>query len=255
MYFDFPAGTFLPSLCVDDTAQYDAHAHADATPAHASAHIGLDDFFAQDLEHFFQNLTQPSTPVPADTHDQAASAASFFLSMACDRSVDPSLFAVDADLLTLLEPPSPLPPPAPPLSPPGHRHRSSPPLGSSSASFSADFDPPDFPSRSLSPASPPARHHHHHPHHQHQPPPSSKGAKPKFYSRSGQVADPTRGPCHNCMTTLTCYWRKLKGLYYCNACTLFYKRNKYHRSVDDTDKPIKRRNRKSKYASSYEFDS
>lgn len=74
---------------------------------------------------------------------------------------------------------------------------------------------------------------------------------PKFYSRSGQVADPRRGPCHNCHTTLTCYWRKLKGEYHCNACTLYYKRNKCHRSGDDLgDKPIKRRNRKSKYSSS-----
>lgn len=70
---------------------------------------------------------------------------------------------------------------------------------------------------------------------------------PKFYSRSGQIADPNRGPCHNCHTTLTCYWRKLKGEYHCNACTLFYKRNKFHRSEDSADKPIKRRNRKSKY--------
>lgn len=71
---------------------------------------------------------------------------------------------------------------------------------------------------------------------------------PKFYSRSGQVADPNRGPCHNCHTTLTCYWRKLKGQYHCNACTLFFKRNKYHRSGDAAEKPIKRRNRKSKYS-------
>lgn len=73
---------------------------------------------------------------------------------------------------------------------------------------------------------------------------------PKFYSRSGQIADPNRGPCHNCNTTLTCYWRKLDGLYYCNACTLFYKRNNMHRDVKEiaVDKPIKRRNRKSKYA-------
>ena len=71
---------------------------------------------------------------------------------------------------------------------------------------------------------------------------------PKFYSRSGQVADPRRGPCHNCHTTLTCYWRKLKGQYHCNACTLYYKRNKCHRSGEDLgEKPIKRRNRKSKY--------
>ena len=76
---------------------------------------------------------------------------------------------------------------------------------------------------------------------------ASQRGKTKFYSRSGQVADPNRGPCHNCKTTLTCYWRKLKGQYHCNACTLFYKRNKYHRSVDEVDKPIKRRNRKSKY--------
>ena len=80
---------------------------------------------------------------------------------------------------------------------------------------------------------------------------SSRPKTPKFYSRSGQVADPSRGPCHNCHTTLTCYWRKLKGQYHCNACTLFFKRNKYHRSVEFVaDKPIKRRNRKSKYASS-----
>lgn len=80
---------------------------------------------------------------------------------------------------------------------------------------------------------------------------NQKYKTPKFYSRSGQVADPNRGPCHNCHTTLTCYWRKLKGQYHCNACTLFYKRNKYHRSVEEAimDKPIKRRNRKSKYSS------
>lgn len=79
---------------------------------------------------------------------------------------------------------------------------------------------------------------------------SSTPKTPKFYSRSGQVADPRRGPCHNCHTTLTCYWRKLKGQYHCNACTLYYKRNKCHRSGDDLgDKPIKRRNRKSKYSS------
>ena len=79
---------------------------------------------------------------------------------------------------------------------------------------------------------------------------SSHPKPPKFYSRSGQVADPSRGPCHNCHTTLTCYWRKLKGQYHCNACTLFFKRNKYHRSGDSVaDKPIKRRNRKSKYSS------
>lgn len=79
---------------------------------------------------------------------------------------------------------------------------------------------------------------------------SSRLKAPKFYSRSGQVADPSRGPCHNCHTTLTCYWRKLKGQYHCNACTLFFKRNKYHRSADEVaDKPIKRRNRKSKYSS------
>ena len=79
---------------------------------------------------------------------------------------------------------------------------------------------------------------------------NSNPKPPKFYSRSGQVADPRRGPCHNCHTTLTCYWRKLKGEYHCNACTLYYKRNKCHRSGDDLgDKPIKRRNRKSKYSS------
>lgn len=78
---------------------------------------------------------------------------------------------------------------------------------------------------------------------------TSRPKTPKFYSRSGQVADPSRGPCHNCHTTLTCYWRKLKGQYHCNACTLFFKRNKYHRSGDAVaDKPIKRRNRKSKYS-------
>lgn len=78
---------------------------------------------------------------------------------------------------------------------------------------------------------------------------SNNPKPPKFYSRSGQVADPRRGPCHNCHTTLTCYWRKLKGEYHCNACTLYYKRNKCHRSGDDLgDKPIKRRNRKSKYS-------
>lgn len=78
---------------------------------------------------------------------------------------------------------------------------------------------------------------------------TSRSKTPKFYSRSGQVADPSRGPCHNCHTTLTCYWRKLKGQYHCNACTLFFKRNKYHRSGDAVaDKPIKRRNRKSKYS-------
>ena len=75
------------------------------------------------------------------------------------------------------------------------------------------------------------------------------GKCPKFYSRSGQVADPTRGPCHNCHTTLTCYWRKLQGKYHCNACTLFFKRNKHHRNINEVpvDKPIKRRKRKSKY--------
>lgn len=79
---------------------------------------------------------------------------------------------------------------------------------------------------------------------------SAHNKPPKFYSRSGQVADPSRGPCHNCHTTLTCYWRKLKGQYHCNACTLFFKRNKYHRNGDEVaDKPIKRRNRKSKYSS------
>ncbi len=76
---------------------------------------------------------------------------------------------------------------------------------------------------------------------------TSLRSKSKFYSRSGQVADPNRGPCHNCHTTLTCYWRKLKGQYHCNACTLYYKRNHCHRSVDEINKPIKRRNRKSKY--------
>ena len=76
---------------------------------------------------------------------------------------------------------------------------------------------------------------------------ASARSKGKFYSRSGQVADPNRGPCHNCHTTLTCYWRKLKGQYHCNACTLYYKRNHCHRSVDEINKPIKRRNRKSKY--------
>lgn len=76
---------------------------------------------------------------------------------------------------------------------------------------------------------------------------ASGRSKGKFYSRSGQVADPTRGPCHNCRTTLTCYWRKLKGQYHCNACTLYYKRNHCHRSVDEINKPIKRRNRKPKY--------
>lgn len=81
-------------------------------------------------------------------------------------------------------------------------------------------------------------------------PSSNSNKTPKFYSRSGQVADPNRGPCHNCSTTLTCYWRKLDGLYYCNACTLFYKRNNFHRNVKEItiDKPIKRRNRKSKYS-------
>ena len=78
---------------------------------------------------------------------------------------------------------------------------------------------------------------------------STRPKTPKFYSRSGQVADPSRGPCHNCHTTLTCYWRKLKGQYHCNACTLFFKRNKYHRSGESVaEKPIKRRNRKSKYS-------
>jgi hypothetical protein len=76
---------------------------------------------------------------------------------------------------------------------------------------------------------------------------SSGRSKNKFYSRSGQVADPNRGPCHNCHTKLTCYWRKLKGQYHCNACTLYYKRNHCHRSVEEVNKPIKRRNRKSKY--------
>lgn len=77
---------------------------------------------------------------------------------------------------------------------------------------------------------------------------STRSKTPKFYSRSGQIADPNRGPCCNCGSTLTCYWRKLKGQYHCNACTLFFKRNKFHRSVNEVDKPIKRRIRKSKYS-------
>jgi hypothetical protein len=46
--------------------------------------------------------------------------------------------------------------------------------------------------------------------------------------RRKSTVDPDR-TCANCQIRTTPMWRRLEGTYYCNACAIFYKSNRYHR--------------------------
>lgn len=57
------------------------------------------------------------------------------------------------------------------------------------------------------------------------------GADGNLRVRRISALDTSGRRCTNCRTDRTPMWRRLQGVYYCNACAIYYRTNGYHRPV------------------------